>query len=596
MFGRLMKHFVYISFAAVCFVAAISCSKRFQGAEPESFSGEEQLVELTASLQPHVRTYLNSEFKTRWNDGDVVAVFDGQKRQFDMTANSGASATFSGHISTEATTVYAVYPFSGAESEDGGDNVTVNIPAEQIIADGESTARGALVAVSKVTSLGSGVSFKNVVGLVKVTLGEGIASVKLTGANNEGIAGSVQVNAADGSLVGSPSGTSVVIKPVSGTFAAGDYYIAVAPVTLADGFTLTFHNQYSASAKKVGANSLAIPQNGGKDLGDVTTGLVFPSGLPCGWNFYAAGYTSASESLTSLRESENGQHWLNDGYLLPTSGINADARLTAVTTKDAGSIERSFNPSIQFNGMAKNDYWDPFFRNTAIFKLISKINLFNPLKDLPVEVLGAATVADAYEIKKIVQDSNSQNGFKLINSGTVDPYLPYWGIRPCRYIKGSYIYPKVPAKDLKNYSEVRFNQASSPKIIVASMTTRYEACLDICGEFIAGKSTTIILGDTKQLYKLTAIINSKLASYWLNIVFNSLKMSGGAINIGRNELQILPIPNKDVDFMPLVNKIMESKASSSLNDTTALEHEIDMLVYDMYGLTEDEIKIVEGTK
>ena len=73
-------------------------------------------------------------------------------------------------------------------------------------------------------------------------------------------------------------------------------------------------------------------------------------------------------------------------------------------------------------------------------------------------------------------------------------------------------------------------------------------------------------------------------------------MSGGAINIGRNELQILPIPDKDADFMPLVNKIMESKASSCLNDTTALEHEIDMLVYDMYGLTEEEIAIVEGTK
>lgn len=351
-----MKQLVYISLAAVCFVAAVSCSKQFQGAEPESVSGEEQLVELTASLQPHVRTYLNAEFKTRWNDGDVVAVFDGQKRQFDMTANSGASATFSGRISTEATTVYAVYPFSGAQSEDGGDYVTVNIPAEQIIAEGESTARGALVAVSKVTSLGSGVSFKNVVGLVKVTLGEGIASVKLTGANNEGIAGNVQVNAADGSLVGSPSGSSVVIKPVSGTFAAGDYYIAVAPVTLADGFTLTFHNQYSASAKKVGTNPLAIPQNGGKDLGNVTTGLVFPSGLPCGWNFYAAGYTSDSASLTSLSESENGQHWIDDGYLLPTSGINADARLTAVTTKDA-NIQRTFNPSIQFNGMAQNDYW-----------------------------------------------------------------------------------------------------------------------------------------------------------------------------------------------------------------------------------------------
>ena len=275
---------------------------------------------------------------------------------------------------------------------------------------------------------------------------------------------------------------------------------------------------------------------------------------------------------------------------------NCDKKDNTLFTIMENRVDVKQSNEANSNDLAKNDYWDPFFRNTEIFKLISKINLFNPLKDLPVEVLGAATVADAYEIKNIVQDSNSKNGFKLINSGTVDPYLPYWGIRPCRYIKGSYTYPIVPAEDLKNYSEVRYNQASSPKIIVASMTTRYEACLDVCGEFIAGKSTTIILGDTKQLYKLTAIINSKLASYWLNIVFNSLKMSGGAINIGRNELQILPIPDKDADFMPLVNKIMESKASSSLNDTTALEHEIDMLVYDMYGLTEEEIAIVEGTK
>lgn len=239
--------------------------------------------------------------------------------------------------------------------------------------------------------------------------------------------------------------------------------------------------------------------------------------------------------------------------------------------------------------LQQNDYWDPFFRDTPIFKLISKINQFKPLKELPVEVLGAATVADAYEIK----EGNNQKGFKLVNSGTIDPYLPYWGIKPCRYIKGSYTYPIVSPDELKKYSVVRFNQASSPKIIVASMTTRYEAYLDICGEYIAGKSTTIILGDCKYLYKLTAIINSKLASYWLNIVFNSLKMSGGAINIGRNELQILPIPEKDYDFEPLVNKIMESKASSSLNDTSAIEREIDMLVYDMYGLTYDEVLIVD---
>lgn len=243
--------------------------------------------------------------------------------------------------------------------------------------------------------------------------------------------------------------------------------------------------------------------------------------------------------------------------------------------------------------LIKNDYWDPFFTDASIFKLISKINSYSRLKELEVEVFGAATVSDAYEIKKIVQDDSNIDGFKLINSGTIDPYVTYWGIKQCRYIKGSYKYPKVPVFELRNYSDVRYEQASSPKIIVASMTTRYEAFLDIAGEFIAGKSTTIIRGKKKDLYNLTAIINSKLASFWLNVVFNSLKMSGGAINIGKNELQNLPIPKGEYDFESQVQQIIDMKLTSHHNFTSVLENEINHLVYQLYGLTDEEIKIVE---
>lgn len=48
--------------------------------------------------------------------------------------------------------------------------------------------------------------------------------------------------------------------------------------------------------------------------------------------------------------------------------------------------------------LSKNNYWDPFFTETPIFNLITKINSFNTLNNLPVQVLGAATVAEAYEI------------------------------------------------------------------------------------------------------------------------------------------------------------------------------------------------------
>lgn len=45
----------------------------------------------------------------------------------------------------------------------------------------------------------------------------------------------------------------------------------------------------------------------------------------------------------------------------------------------------------------------------------------------------------------------------------------------------------------------------------------------------------------------------------------------------------------------LVNRLLAAKKAAPLTDTTAEEREIDRLVYDLYGLTEDEIAIVEGT-
>ena len=46
----------------------------------------------------------------------------------------------------------------------------------------------------------------------------------------------------------------------------------------------------------------------------------------------------------------------------------------------------------------------------------------------------------------------------------------------------------------------------------------------------------------------------------------------------------------------LVDSILTSKKANPLADTTVEEREIDRLVYDIYGLNETEIKIVEGTK
>ena len=62
-------------------------------------------------------------------------------------------------------------------------------------------------------------------------------------------------------------------------------------------------------------------------------------------------------------------------------------------------------------------------------------------------------------------------------------------------------------------------------------------------------------------------------------------------------IQNFPIPpiNKTTDrLVGLVDSIISAKQISPSADISALESEIDRIVYQLYGLTEEEIKIVEG--
>ena len=57
----------------------------------------------------------------------------------------------------------------------------------------------------------------------------------------------------------------------------------------------------------------------------------------------------------------------------------------------------------------------------------------------------------------------------------------------------------------------------------------------------------------------------------------------------------LPIVIKDQnDLVTKVDNILAVKKSNPKADATDLEHEIDQLVYKLYSLTPEEIKIVEG--
>ena len=64
-------------------------------------------------------------------------------------------------------------------------------------------------------------------------------------------------------------------------------------------------------------------------------------------------------------------------------------------------------------------------------------------------------------------------------------------------------------------------------------------------------------------------------------------------------IRSLPIANPNAQQQKaierLVNSILVAKQSNPQADTSGLEREIDKLVYKMYGLTNEDIKIVENS-
>lgn len=269
-----------------------------------------------------------------------------------------------------------------------------------------------------------------------------------------------------------------------------------------------------------------------------------------------------------------------------------------VITKVMASLEDLKNVNLIPSSLfCKDIFWDKYFFDENILSIVVKLTQNNQkLKNEFPSIYGAATVGEAYEIKdKIKEINKDKKKFMFINTGTIDPYTSLWGIKPTQYIKGSYSKPVITCDDLKEISSTRFTQSNAAKIIIAGMALRIEAFYDV-GEYCAGKSTTIILGDSLKLKSLTGILNSKLVSFWFSKYFNSLSMAGGYFNIGNNEIGLIPLPNTNfpvISINTIVDKIISAKAQNPKADIGSLENQLDVMVYKLYNLTYDEILVVD---
>ena len=73
--------------------------------------------------------------------------------------------------------------------------------------------------------------------------------------------------------------------------------------------------------------------------------------------------------------------------------------------------------------------------------------------------------------------------------------------------------------------------------------------------------------------------------------------AGGAYTLKAATIESLPIPKtteeQQLKIVSLVDTILKNKANDKQANIQANEKEIDMLVYELYGLAEEEIQMIE---
>jgi hypothetical protein len=162
----------------------------------------------------------------------------------------------------------------------------------------------------------------------------------------------------------------------------------------------------------------------------------------------------------------------------------------------------------------------------------------------------------------------------------------------------------------------------SQKLLVPSLASGATFAPDLKGEFFfvgsgggGGGGYGISLLPRMQIsyFYLLGLLNSKLSSYFLRAV--STPFRGGYIALNRQYIEQLPIRPIDfsdptdtarhermaglVERMLVLQRQVAEAAVPHLKTTLqrqidATDREIDRLVYELYGLTEEEIGIVEG--
>ncbi|SFS45868.1 Eco57I restriction-modification methylase domain-containing protein [Lutibacter maritimus] len=193
------------------------------------------------------------------------------------------------------------------------------------------------------------------------------------------------------------------------------------------------------------------------------------------------------------------------------------------------------------------DYILGFLLNDKLIITEKIINQSESLENVG-KINATSTASEADDYSKLITEDGQ--GYKLINTGTIDPYCTTWGISELTDKGRKLLKPFLP-KESTSISENRHNLYSSPKIIIAKIGLKCEAFYDNKGEYSSINTNCIHSFSEDYLPEYVQCwINSKLYNYMFECFFDGLRMSGGyllfsAPNLRNTYIKRIPIDRQN---------------------------------------------------
>jgi Alw26I/Eco31I/Esp3I family type II restriction m6 adenine DNA methyltransferase len=262
-------------------------------------------------------------------------------------------------------------------------------------------------------------------------------------------------------------------------------------------------------------------------------------------------------------------------------------RVKSIKTKE--DLERSNEIQISTSDFLFGDL-NPIF---VVASDINAYSIFHKIKSLKsFEQVGLSFTTGKIQwdlYKDVLSDRQTSRSTRLIWAENIQRYRI--GENRTRLDK---LFINAPLQNCSPITEKtivvqRVTAVEQPWRIIATLVSPKEFGIPIQSE----NHTSYLERNSERLDLrfVLGLMNSALFDFLFRHINSNTQVSAG-------ELNSLPFPKpnqkSEEEVIKLVDRILAAKKANPAADTSTLEAEIDQLVYQLYGLTAEEIAIVEG--